>query len=204
MQWILTSGAHEVDLHYCRMEQVQLDDIAHSLAQTNRFNGHARRPYSVAEHSLLVLEIVERLFIGADVHCRLAAALHDAHEAYIGDISTPVKTTLGHEASVLEHRLERIVRSAFALHTAAHEWREQIKAADLIALATEREQLMPPCRTPWACLTHVQPVRWVDLMSPERLAMSWCDWRQAYTDAVQALLHERGELLHPVAEGAAA
>ena len=89
--WILTAHGHEVDLAYTRPNLITLPDVAHALGQINRFNGHCRRPYSVAEHSLLVLDIIEHLFAPANVHCRLAALLHDAHEAYVGDMSSPVK-----------------------------------------------------------------------------------------------------------------
>ena len=141
--WLLTATGHEVDLHYAKPAQMVLADVAHSLAQINRFTGHARRPYSVAEHSLLVLDIIEHLFAPANVHCRLAALMHDAHEAYAGDMASPMKRTMGEAWTTVEARLERTLRTAWVLHTAAHDHRDVIRQADLIALATEREQLMP-------------------------------------------------------------
>jgi hypothetical protein len=191
MTWFLTAGGNEIDLQYVKANNVVLTDIAHSLAQLNRFNGHAKRPYSVAEHSLLVLEIVEQLFAPASVHCRLVALLHDAHEAYVGDLTTPTKQLVGDSWNRLEHRAERSVRSAWALHTAAHVWRDAVKQADLIALATERAQLMPPSATLFPCLVHVQPVTWVDLMSKERVSADWRDWRDRFEDAANILDFER-------------
>ncbi|MEY5099132.1 MAG: hypothetical protein RJA36_1851 [Pseudomonadota bacterium] len=200
MSWILTAHGNGIDLHYTRPEHMVLADVAHSLAQINRFTGHAQRPYSVAEHSLLVLDIVEHLFAPASVHCRLAALMHDAHEAYIGDISTPLKHTLGETWALVEHRMERALRSAWGLHTAAYEHRDAIKQADLIALATERAQIMPPSPTLWQSLVHIQPVPWVDLMSPERCKMTWRDWRDRFADAVDALDFERNERTFKVAQ----
>lgn len=200
MSWILTAHGHELDLHYTKPAQMVLPDVAHALAQINRFNGHARRPYSVAEHSLLVLEIIEHLFAPASVHCRLAALMHDAHEAYCGDLSTPMKQAVGEGWHLVEHRIERAVRSAWALHTAAHEWRDAIKQADLIALATERAQLLPPSPTLWQCLVHVQPVTWVDLMSRERTQADWMDWRNRFEDAANMLDFERNDGMFSVVQ----
>lgn len=192
MSWILTANGNELDMAYPQAQKVVLADVAHALSQINRFNGHCRRPYSVAEHSLLVLDIVERLFATtANTNHRLAALMHDAHEAYIGDLATPLKQLVGADWMVLEHRLERVIRSAWALHMPAHEFASAIKQADLIALATERQQLMPLSPSLWECLVHVQPVTWVDLMSPERLAMPWQDWRDRFRDAVDSLDFER-------------
>lgn len=191
--WILTASGHELDLAYAKPAQMVLADVAHALAQINRFTGHCRRPYSVAEHSLLVLDIIEHLFAPASVHCRLAALMHDAHEAYVGDLSTPMKRTVGDGWALVEHRMERTLRSAWVLHTAAFEHAAIIKQADLIALATERAQLMPQSAGLWECLVHVEPITWVDLMAPERCAMTWADWRDRFADAVDALDFERNE-----------
>ena len=198
--WILTASGNEVDLAYCKPASMTLADVSHALAQINRFTGHARRPYSVAEHSLLVLDIVQHLYAPASVHCRLAALMHDAHEAYVGDMSTPAKRQVGDAWATLEHRLERTLRCAWALHTAAHEYRDVIKQADLIALATERAQLLPQSPSLWECLVHVQPVTWVDLMSPERCAMTWADWRDRFADEVDSLDFERNNATFPVAQ----
>lgn len=194
MHWIVTAHGAEVDLSYTRPELITLRDVSHALAQINRFNGHCRRPYSVAEHSLLVLEIVQQLYAPASVHCRLAALMHDAHEAYVGDMATPVKHLVGEPWHVLEHRVERCLRSAWALHAASYEFADTIKQADLIALATERAQLLPKSPGLWECLVHVQPVTWVDLMSPERCAMTWADWRDRFADEVDSLDFERNTL----------
>lgn len=70
----------------------RIEAIAHSLAQINRF-GHASRPYSVAEHSLLVCEIVKSM--GLDCHAQRAALMHDAHEAFTGDVATPHQSRAG-------------------------------------------------------------------------------------------------------------
>lgn len=185
MSWILSTSGQEISLLQPQPGRMLLADIAHALAQINRFNGHARRPYSVAEHSLLVAEICERL-MPVTVGGRFAALMHDAHEAYCGDLATPTKRLLGEHWAHLEGRLERAVRSAFALHTHTHEAASAIKQADLIALATERAQLLPPGSS-WEALVHVQPAEWVDLMDPARCQMTWQEWRQAFIDKADEL-----------------
>jgi len=194
MTWILTATGQELDLVYAKPQQMRLEDVAHSLAQINRFCGHARRPYSVAEHSLLVLDILEHLFAPANPHAKLAALFHDAHEAYCGDVSSPMKAAVGDGWKTIEHRLERVLRSTWALHTAAYDHGAHVRQADLIALATERAQLMPPGASLWPCLVHVQPVTWVDLMSPERCSATWLDWRARFSDHAEMLLFEREQM----------
>lgn len=75
-------------------EQVCIDDIAIALSNTTRFGGHCSRFYSVAEHSCLVRQLVIE---AGRPDLGLAALLHDAHEAYIGDIPSPLKAVIGDE-----------------------------------------------------------------------------------------------------------
>ena len=74
---MVTASGNEVDLRYPRTNCITLADISHHLAQINRFTGACRRPYSVAEHSLLVLDICQRT-MHMDVHGWMAALMHDA------------------------------------------------------------------------------------------------------------------------------
>ena len=68
-------------------EDVHIADIIESLSKQCRFVGHCKYFYSVAQHSVIVSNIVNE-------EERLAALMHDAVEAYIGDISKPLKLTL--------------------------------------------------------------------------------------------------------------
>lgn len=87
MAAILTHSGRMVDLLDVKPEDIDLDDIAHSLAQTCRFVGHTKRHYSVAEHSINVARLLPEPI-------KIYGLLHDAHEAYVGDISTPLKRSL--------------------------------------------------------------------------------------------------------------
>lgn len=88
MAWIQLHSGGRLDLLDPRAEDININDIAHALSLICRFNGHTRRFYSVAEHSVLVSRLVDR------PEHRLRALLHDAAEAYLGDITRPLKQLL--------------------------------------------------------------------------------------------------------------
>lgn len=73
--------------HDIRPEDVEIDEVAHALANLNRFNGHSRLPMPVAHHSVLVSLL-------CDPEDAKEALLHDAAEAYVGDLIEPIKKWL--------------------------------------------------------------------------------------------------------------
>ena len=76
---------------------VELSDIAHGLARVARWNGQTQGdyPFSVAQHSVLVLELFRAGSAGASAESCLHALLHDAPEYVMGDIISPFKAALG-------------------------------------------------------------------------------------------------------------
>ncbi len=108
-----------------------LPDIAHALSHICRFTGHTRTFYSVAEHSVRVARLVPP----AD---RLAALLHDATEAYLCDIATPVKAMLPGYAEA-EDRLARVIADKWGV---TYPWPESVKRADRIMLHSEDRELI--------------------------------------------------------------
>ena len=201
MTFITTIDGNELDLTCPAPGHITAFDIAWSLSQLNRFTGRANRPYSVAEHSLLVCEIAEKE-LRPDIHGQLAALMHDAHEAYTNDIATPMKPLIGPGWAAWESRWEAVVHSAFAIVTPSFVYRAQIKRADLIALATERRALIQPTDRQWPILAGISPIDWVDLWSPERRAMDWEDWRDRWLDKYHELDFARNEALFPGSCGA--
>jgi hypothetical protein len=202
MPWIVLADGHEASMAYPDIAAIEAPRLAHALAQINRFNGHAMRPYSVAEHSLLVADIAERL-LGLDVHGQMAALVHDFHEAITGDLSTPAKAQVGQPWRSFEGGFAHLTARRFRVCTATISNRDAIRHADLLALATERAQLMPRMQetgvpsTPWPCLAGIEPLSttFVDLMSPERQRMSWLDWRGLLLDRFHELEFARAEAL---------
>jgi hypothetical protein len=190
---VLSTGA-ELDLRTPRLEHITAEDMAHSLAQATRFAGRCIRPYSVAEHSLLVAEIAERMF-GADVHARFLAVMHDAHEAYCTDMPSPCKSELGPLWARWEANWQLTVHTRFALLSVHAEHHAMIKQADLIALATEKRDLLPSSPTPWPLLEGVSPAQWINLRTLAREKMTWQDWRDRWLDEHAALEFARTEAL---------
>jgi 5'-deoxynucleotidase YfbR-like HD superfamily hydrolase len=96
---------------------IEIGDIAHGLARVARWNGQTvgEHGFSVAQHSLVVEEIVAHLQPAIDPRWRLAALLHDAPEYVIGDMISPFKAALGLSYRDFEDRLERAIHIRFGL-----------------------------------------------------------------------------------------
>jgi len=116
-------------------EQLDIGDITRALANVCRFGGHCRSFYSVAQHSVIVSELVEQR--GGDVEDVFAALMHDATEAYLGDMPHPIKhrSPLGAAFKEAEDHLESVLRARFNIKADVPE----IKKADRALLATERK-----------------------------------------------------------------
>lgn len=91
--WIRTYTGKKFYLFDSGPDDVDIEDIAHALSMQCRYNGHVQRFYSVAEHSAYVSAIVAAEMGNAkyDINVALWALLHDASEAYLGDVSRPLK-----------------------------------------------------------------------------------------------------------------
>lgn len=114
LEWvgaIETISGRPFDILDPKPEQVSLYDIAHSLAFLCRFNGHVPTFYSVAEHCLRVAEWLEERNEPAEVV--LTGLLHDASEAYVGDMTRPLKRTEQMAAYVAaEERVQEVISQA--------------------------------------------------------------------------------------------
>jgi uncharacterized protein len=108
--------------------EIDIDDIAHSLAQQCRFLGHTDGFYSVAQHSVLVSELVP-------AQDALWGLLHDAAEAYICDLPAPIKRCRCMRSyRRIENRLLRAVARRFSLPEVLP---DSVRQADRLVLATE-------------------------------------------------------------------
>jgi len=89
--WITTFSGRTLDYLNPRPEAIHIDDIALHLSRMPRFSGATKRFYSVAQHSCGVERIIRALYGLDSCRLRYEALLHDAHEAYMGDVPTPLK-----------------------------------------------------------------------------------------------------------------
>lgn len=145
MSWIQTFTGKRFDLRSPRAEDVCIEDISHALANICRFNGHTTRFYSVAEHSLRVAELLPD-------ELKLAGLLHDAVEAYVGDVVAPFKRYLevGFPKCAtfadFESRILRLIFEKFEI-----EWplAPAVHEADRVLRATEKRDLMTKCEHEW-------------------------------------------------------
>ena len=80
-----------VDVENLTENDILINDIVHSLANTCRYDGHVPRHYSVLEHSILVCKAMPS---ECSPHIKLMALLHDATECYIGDMQSGIKDKL--------------------------------------------------------------------------------------------------------------
>jgi uncharacterized protein len=136
-------------------DPAQLDpgDIARALANQCRFGGHSRAFYSVAQHSVIVSRLVEER--GGDVEDAFAALMHDAAEAYLGDMPHPLKhrSPLGAAFKEAEDHLEQAIRERFRIKPDV----PAIKRIDRALLATERRAFSAETWH-WPELDGVEPV----------------------------------------------
>ena len=96
---------------------IEIADIAQGLARVARWNGQTTgdHPMSVAQHSVIVEEIVAHIEPAIDPRWRLAALLHDAAEYVIGDMISPFKAALGLDYQAFEDRLAAAIHIRFGL-----------------------------------------------------------------------------------------
>lgn len=167
------------------LDMIHWRDIAESLAKTCRFGGHCRGFYSVAQHSLFVAQLIPSEW-------RAYGLLHDAHEAFTGDLISPLKALLGDPIREVEARFDRLIYEAAGMALPSTDIRACIKTADRVALATERRDLVSPLhRTAWTVLDGVEPAA-----GTIRPFHSWRTARDRWLHALQA--ERPGLVVEPV------
>ena len=124
--WIGTFSGRQVSLTAPKPHQISIEDIAKGLAKLCRFNGQSKWFYSVAQHSVLVSMAVPK-------EHALWGLLHDAAEAFLGDLATPVKS-LCPDFDVLENRMQWAISERFGL---SWPMPAEVKKADLAVLGSE-------------------------------------------------------------------
>lgn len=137
--WVRLPSGRRMDLHNPTFADIDDRDLAVGLARTFRWGGHScwPLPLSVAQHSLLVLEI-RRQQGSLDLNAQLRELLHDAEEGLIGfDPISPLKPILGAPFLALLERMQRVVFARYGLSWWTPAAKARHKKADLLAAASE-------------------------------------------------------------------
>ena len=146
--WIQTYSNQKfytLDPYY---KSILIEDIAHSLSLLCRFNGHTNQFYSVAAHSIYVAENLSD-------NLKLVGLLHDASEAYLSDIPSPIKPYLN-DYLKYEKKLEERIYEKFGVLDLYLNNKDFIKISDIRMLATERRDLMK-AGMQWDSLKNIEP-----------------------------------------------
>lgn len=129
---ITTYTGRHIDLVQPDAAAIHIDDIAASLAKVNRFTGHTHRPYTVAEHLLLGVEY-------CTPEAQFRYFTHDFSEAYLNDISGPMKALRGMQFyRQLEAAWEEVIAERFGLTSKGA---KEAKVIDARMLITEQRDL---------------------------------------------------------------
>lgn len=186
----LSSGAL-LDLADPRPEAISLADVAHGLSHVCRFTGQCRRFYSVAEHAVLVATKLEAE--NAAPHVILAGLHHDDAEAFVGDVTRPLKALLpGYQQ--LEDAVGVAIGEALALPPLVDPVeRAQVNAADDWALHCEAHQLLRSGGLAWPTAQPFDPAGLRSLrfpyavlgQSPLVARTLWLGWHQELTQSIE-------------------
>ena len=130
-----------------RADDIDPLDVAHALSNMCRYAGHVRTFYSVAEHSVLMSQIV-------DPENALWALLHDASEAYLVDVPRPVKN----HHSMLPYRIaeDQLLLAVAKRFGLSPEMPAQVVSYDTRIVVDERAQLLGPAPLPWGALEGME------------------------------------------------
>jgi len=128
---IRTQSGIMVDVLNTDPDDIQIEDIAHALSHLCRFGGHTPHFYSVAQHSYLCAMM-------APARLQLTALLHDASEAYLVDVPSPIKPILNNYKTIEEH-LELVIAKRFNL---IYPFPETIRDIDQAMLSQEWNELI--------------------------------------------------------------
>lgn len=191
--FMFTFSGRRVDLPQPQPGQIHIDDVAVHLARLMRYCGATTHPRSVAAHSMHVASLA--LQAGAPAEVQLAALLHDAHEAFSGDQTSPWKRAVGKIAAdmgmpcpmrLAELTLQREVLTQLGVWHAFDTARASIHHWDMVSLVTERRDLAPAESQDqvWASTAHIAPDP-APIM-PLR-GMAWRDTADDFLDVYESL-----------------
>ena len=170
MSWIETFDGGSFDFANPHESTVRIVDIATALSRIPRFNGHSLFHYTVAQHCVLMEQALLKLRPESTPLDRLHILLHDASEAYMGDMCRPLKYLPGMKAfRDLEAVVTEVIYKRLGVPTPTAEEEKLVKEFDDRMLRTEAEALM----------TRIED--WRSVIALEPLPVQVLDWGEEYT-----------------------
>lgn len=170
--WIETYTGKQFHFLDPSVDEIDIEDIAHSLSMQCRYTGHCKEFYSVAEHSVAVADHLLKKY--QDRKLALAGLLHDAAEAYLSDIASPIKLNIGGYKEI-EGKVEEVLAFTFDVDFSD----PRIKEADIVMLSQEARQLLPSKGESWdweywgGRPEPVEPIACVPPKLAKNLFMAW-------------------------------
>lgn len=166
-----------IDLLNPHPDSIRIEDIAAGLSKICRFSGQIEHFYSVAQHSVLVASLLP-------AHLKLQGLLHDATEAYLGDVTSPLKKLLK-DYKPIENNFHKVIAGKFGLPI---ELDHEVHAADMMALAIEVPALVSPTTYRFECIDDlVPPAELVRNLRP----LSHVEARELFLSTYYALINEQ-------------
>lgn len=166
-----------------RPEDVRIEDIAHALSNQCRFTGHTRSFYSVAQHSVLASLLVAE-------PDELWALLHDASEAYMGDMNRPLK----HTPEMSRFRTaEKAAMAVICVHFGLDPKEPaSVKAVDRRLVVSEAKDLLPGSHSEgWESFQDVVPLPMtIEPWGPVEAERKFLDRFEELTGSLQRAAYE--------------
>ncbi len=148
---VKVASGHYVDISSPDYKSIDIQSIASALGKICRFGGHCPKFYSVAEHCLHAVNLA--LKAGYTGDALRAVLLHDATEAYVGDVVKPLKVLLSDYAAI-EQRFEDAVSQAFGVDF--NVWSDVVKRFDRAMLKAEKTAMWPEDTENWTGFSDVE------------------------------------------------
>lgn len=176
---LVTASGRLFPLDPLDLTQVDIYDVAHALSYLNRYTGHTRTPFCVANHSIVCFHLAEDA--GYPPQLQLDCLLHDAAEAYLNDLSAPLRHLLRSKGELtlfsVEDQILHAIYEAYGLKWAAlgPHHQPEVREIDHLALAGEVLELYDECaHAIWRRHPYVSPV------DPDRLTAARAIVRRAH------------------------
>lgn len=147
--WMQTHSGKAYHFKAPQPASIILADIAHALGNLCRFGGHCAKFYSVAEHSILVSQVVPKEFA-------MQGLMHDATEAYVIDVPRPLKHLLGASYENLEAATWGAICAKYGLPL---DLDPSVKMADNTVLLAEKEVMLGEPPLPWTWAKGLRPAK---------------------------------------------